>query len=112
MHDALRRDLGEYFRHMARCDTFEFLPERGPDPPEFFTRYVRIAPERMPLRTFGIKVRGNHYLFAVRSDMMSAAACDEMNDELLPSTQGALRTRRPATVTAPSVDDLMDHFAE
>lgn len=112
MHDALRRDLHEYYRHLARCDAFEIIPERGPDPPEFFTHYVRIAPERMPLRTFGIKAQRDHHLFAVRADMMSAAACAEMNDHLIPSTQGAIRTRRPATVTEPSVDDLLDSFAE
>lgn len=111
IHDDLLRDLDEYFRHVNNSDAFEVFPERAADPPEFFTNYVRVAPERMPLRTFGLKVRRNHYLFAVRSDMMSAAACAEMNNELLPSTQGALRTRRPATITEPSVDDLLDSFA-
>lgn len=111
IHEDLLRDLDEYFRHLAHTDAFDVFPERGADPPEFFTNYVRVAPERMPLRTFGLKVRRNHYLFAVRSDMMSAAACAEMNDHLLPSTQGALRTRQPATVTEPSVDGLLDAFA-
>ncbi|WP_340376449.1 hypothetical protein U5640_15880 [Streptomyces sp. SS7] len=110
MAPELVRDLDEYFRHLAHSDVYEMVPERAADPPEFITTYERVDPEHLPLRTFAVRVRGPHYLFVVRADMMSAEALDEMNGEFLPPQQGALRTveRRPPALQVATVSEMTD----
>ncbi|MEE1835787.1 hypothetical protein [Streptomyces sp. SP17KL33] len=90
----LLRDLDEYFRHLARTDLLEIVPERAGDPPEFVTNYEAVPASLLPGRTFAVKVTGSHYLFLVRADMMSQSLVDEINDDFLPPQNGLLRTRK------------------
>ncbi|GAA2429055.1 hypothetical protein GCM10010191_47870 [Actinomadura vinacea] len=85
-------DLEEYFRHLAHAPVLCVVPERVGqiDRAEWDCAYERADPDRLPGRTFGLRIGQDEvtgrpwYLFVVRADMMSAELCDEFNNWLLP----------------------------
>lgn len=101
-HPTLLWDLDEFCRHLAHSNLYVLQPELATPPPEFHVQYERVDPERLPLRTFGVKISRDRkdYMFCVRADMMSAALVREINTEFLPVQQGALRMRGNAPEAA------------
>ncbi|AMW14422.1 hypothetical protein A4E84_35980 [Streptomyces qaidamensis] len=100
------RELDEFCRHLANSEQYVLRPELAATPPEFRVQYERVAPDLLPLRTFGIKISKDRkdYTFCVRADMMSAALAREINTEFLPVQQGALRMRGSVPEAAEPVD--------
>ncbi|MDW4905600.1 hypothetical protein RB628_09635 [Streptomyces sp. ADMS] len=106
VHPTLLRELDEFCRHLAHSNLYVLQPELAATPPEFRVHYERVDPDRLPLRTFGIRISRDRkdYTFCVRADMMSAALVREINTDFLPAQQGALRLRGSAPETAEPID--------
>ncbi|MFF5372572.1 hypothetical protein [Streptomyces sp. NPDC013187] len=106
VHPTLLRELDEFFRHLAHSNLYVLRPELAATPPEFRVQCERVDPDRLPLRTFGIRISRDRkdYLFCVRADMMSAALVREINTDFLPAQQGALRLRGSVSAVAEPID--------
>lgn len=106
VHPTLLRELDEFCRHLAHSNLYVLQPELAATPPEFRVHYERVDSDRLPLRTFGIRISRDRkdYTFCVRADMMSAALVREINTDFLPAQQGALRLRSSAPETAEPID--------
>ncbi|WP_217240137.1 hypothetical protein [Streptomyces sp. AC555_RSS877] len=103
---TLLAELDEFFRHLAHSNLYVLRPELAADPPEFRVQYERVDPDRLPLRTFGVRISRDRkdYTFCVRADMMSAALVDEINTDFQPLQAGALRMRGSVPEAAVPVD--------
>ena len=103
---ALLWELDEFCRHLAHSNLYVLQPELAATQPEFHVQYERVDPDRLPLRTFGIKISRDRkdYTFCVRADMMSADLVREINADFLPVQQGALRMRGSTPETAEPID--------
>ncbi|MFF5520169.1 hypothetical protein [Streptomyces coeruleorubidus] len=106
VHPTLLRELDEFFRHLAHSNLYVLRPELAAAPPQFHVQYQRVDPDRLPLRTFGVRISRDRkdYTFCVRADMMSAALVREINADFLPAQQGALRLRASVPEVVEPID--------